>query len=158
MRPILVACTRALLALVALGTALSMFLAPLLAAEVGAQYPEVRGLAVPYSVLAVLALLAVEVALVAVWHLLGLAARDEVFDPRALRSVTVVIGCVVTVATLAATVFGHLTFGAQLGGPLVLLGLLGSLVGGGALALLVVVLRALLRAATADRRELAAVI
>ncbi len=138
-----------------LGTALSMFLAPLLAAEVGAQYSEVRSLVVPYSVLA---LLAVEVALVAVWRLLGLAARDEVFDPRALRSVTVVIGCVATVATLAATVFGHLTFGAQLGGPLVLLGLLGSLVGGGALALLVVVLRALLRAATADRRELAAVI
>ncbi len=97
----------------ALGTALSMFLAPLLAAEVGAQYPEVRSLVVPYSVLAVLALLAVEVALVAVWHLLGLAARDEVFDPRALRSVTVVIGCVVTVATLAATVFGHLTFGGR---------------------------------------------
>nr|WP_277813365.1 DUF2975 domain-containing protein [Cellulosimicrobium sp. MM] len=120
--------------------------------------PEVRSLVVPYSVLAVLALLAVEVARVAVWRLLGLAARDEVFDPRALRSVTVVIGCVVTVAILAATVFGHLTFGAQLGGPLVLLGLLGSLVGGGALALLVVVLRALLRAATADRRELAAVI
>ncbi|MGO3482494.1 MAG: DUF2975 domain-containing protein [Cellulosimicrobium funkei] len=158
MRPPLVACTRALLVLVVLGTALSMFLAPLLAAEVGAQYPEVRSLVVPYSVLAVLALLAVEVALVAVWRLLGLAARDEVFDPRALRSVTVVIGCVVTVAILAATVFGHLTFVAQLGGPLVLLGLLGSLVGGGALALLVVVLRALLRAATADRRELAAVI
>lgn len=154
----LVACTRTLLVLVALGTAMSMFLAPLLAAEVGAQYPEVRGLVVPYSVLAVLALLAVEVALVAVWHLLGLAARDEVFDPRALRSVTVVIGCVATVATIAATAFGHLTFGAQVGGPLVLLGLLGSLVGGGALALLVVVLRELLRAATTDRRELAAVI
>ncbi|MTG91024.1 DUF2975 domain-containing protein [Cellulosimicrobium sp. BIT-GX5] len=149
---------RVLLVLVAAGVLLALVLAPLIATEVGVQYPEVAGLVAPYSAIAIVALLIVEVALVAVWHLLTLASKDQAFNPLALRSVNLVIACVSAVTALAATVFGHLTFGAQIGGPLVFLGLVGSLVGGAALALLLVVMRELLRNAATNRQELAEVI
>jgi len=149
---------RALLVLVAVGVLLALVLAPMVASEVGGQYPEVAELVTPYSVIAILALLIVEVALVAVWHLLTLASRDQAFDPLALRSVGLLAWCACAVTVLVAAVFGHLTFGAKVGGPLVFLGLVGSVIAGAALTLLLVVLRELLRSAVADRQELTGVI
>ncbi|WP_265522821.1 DUF2975 domain-containing protein [Oerskovia flava] len=154
----LVAPLRALLVLVALGAVVTQVLAPLLATEVATTYPEVRPIVLPYSVLAVLAVLLVEVALVAVWHLLTLVSRDTVFDRRAVRWVDVIVACAAGVTALSAGVFGHLVFGAQIGGPLVFFGFVGSLVGGAALTLLLAVMRGLLVSAAVNRRELEEVI
>ena len=109
-----------------------------------------RGVA--YAALGFGAIACLEVALVALWVLLSMVRRDVIFDERAFRWVDVI-----TVAGLVASVL-LAAFCAHVGelddAPgLVLIGL-GIGVGGIAFALLMVVMRGLLRNATLLRREL----
>lgn len=147
-----------LLIVMFLGMVLAQVLTPFVAVAAGEEFPEVAHLVVPYSVAAILALVAVEVALVAVWRLAGLSAGGRVFAPAALRWVDVIIGCAAAVAVLSAAVWVHLVLIEATGGPGAMLAIAFAAIFSAGLALLMVVMRGLLTSAIADRDELAEVI
>lgn len=158
MNRLLVSSLRVALVVLAGLLLLGQVVVPVVASETAGDFPEVAHLVVPYSVVAILALLALQVALVGVWRLLSLAAQDEVFTEPAGGWTTLVAGCVAVATALACGTFAHLLLVERVGGPSIAIGFAVSLVGGSAAVLVLVVLRALLGAATADRRELAEVI
>jgi len=97
--------------------------------------------------------------LVCVWRLVGLARTGRIFDERAFAwvngalAVTLIATALDLIATVAVVAIGR-------GGipPMIpIIGVVGAIVGSG-LALVIVVMRALLRQATAQRRELAEVV
>lgn len=141
-----------------LGTLLAQGLTPVLAGELSAPYPEVAHLVVPYSVAAILAIVCVQVALVAVWRLLSMVSGDQIFDVASLKWVDTITASAAVATVLSAAVWVHLALVEQVGGPGMVLGLTACVLVGTALALLMVVMRGLLSAAIADRRELAEVI
>ncbi|MBI9114651.1 DUF2975 domain-containing protein [Sanguibacter suaedae] len=131
---------------------------PIMASDVARTAPEVEHLVVPYSVAAILAILCAEVAGAAVWRLLSLVERGEVFGDAAVRWVDVVIASAVGVSALSAAVLVHVLAVLRTGGPGVVLLLAVCVAGGAALALLMGVMRRLLRTAIDDRAELDEVI
>lgn len=145
---------RAVLVLVFLGCLVSQFLVPVLAQEMGGQYQETVGLVRPYSVVAILAIGAVQVALLVIWRLLFMVESDRVFSTAALRWVNALTGFLPLAALLASLAPLHLLFVVGVGGPGVLLLAAGLLIGALALLLLMLVMRGLLVAATRDRVEL----
>lgn len=142
------------LALVGLGLLLGQFLVPVIASETGIEFPEVAHLVLPYTVAGILSLAALQLGLVLVWHLVSLVATGNIFTGGALRWVNAVIACLAAATAIPALVMFHLLFIVGLGGPGVLLGLGAVLLGGSALALLMVVMRGLLTDAIANRHEL----
>lgn len=105
-----------------------------------------------YVALGMAALICLEVALLAVWVLLGMVRRDAIFDERAFGWVSVITVAGLVAALLVAVFCAH--FGELDDAP----GLI--LIGGGiglagiAFALLMIVMRGLLRKAIVLRREL----
>jgi DUF2975 family protein len=108
--------------------------------------------AVAYAMLGVAAIACVEVALVALWVLLSRVRRGAIFDERAFRWVDVITVAGLVGAVLVAALCAHVGEIDDAPG-LVLIGG-GVAVGGAAFALLMVVMRGLLRSATLFRREL----
>lgn len=147
--------TLLLLAVCALGV---QALIPFEARTMGTQFPEVSYLEVPYSIAAIAAILCFQVALFAVWRLLSMAASDQVFTDPACHLVNVVITCAIAATAICGAVWAHLLFVEQNGGPGVFAGVALCTIGGVAITLVLIVLRALLRTATADRHELIGVI
>ncbi|MHB1063923.1 MAG: DUF2975 domain-containing protein [Georgenia sp.] len=137
-----------------LGALLTQVLVPVSAAEIGAEYPEVAHLVVPYSGGAILAIACLQVALVAVGRLLAFISGGAIFTPRALRWVDVITGRAVAVTLLAAGVVVHLIGVVQPGGPGVVLVLAAGVASGIALVLLMFVMRGLLKVSIAYRSEL----
>ncbi|MEJ5946642.1 DUF2975 domain-containing protein [Pseudokineococcus basanitobsidens] len=128
---------------------------PSVAADLARQYPEAAFLGTPLLVLAVTTLVCVQVALVCVMALLGLVGQERIFDEAAYRYVDVFIGAA-TAASLLVLGTGVLVL-VTVGSPAVWSASVVALVGAG-VALLMVVMRALLRQATAARAELAEVV
>lgn len=150
---------RGLIVIIGLGTLLwQMLIVPLLASEAAATYPEYENLKIPYTVLAIAALACVQVALVALWMLLNMVSWGVVFGERAFRWVDVMIASALAATALTMAVAFHLTFFVQSGGPGVMFLLAAVVVGGVTFALLMVVMRGLLRKATAMHDELAVVV
>jgi hypothetical protein len=147
---------RVALVVLLLGALLAQVLVPLLASELGGQYPEVAHLVVPYSVAAILAIACIQMALVAVWRLLSLISGSAIFTVRALRWVDAITVCAAAATVLSAGVMVY-QFD-QIGGPGVFLALAACVAGGVALVLLLVVMRGLLEVAVAHRSELDEVI
>jgi uncharacterized membrane protein YedE/YeeE len=119
-----------------------------------ATHPEVdpADRAVAYAVLGVAAIGCVQVALVALWVLLAMVRRGAIFDERAFRWVDVITVAGFAAALLVAAFCAHV--GELDDAPgLVLIGG-GLAAGGAAFALLMVVMRGLLRTATTLRLEL----
>jgi len=149
---------RGLIIVIGLGTLLWQVLnVPLLASEAATSYPEYEYLKTPYTVLAILALACIQVALGALWMLLNMVSSGVVFGERAFRWVDVIIASALVATALTLAVAFHLTFFVQSGGPVVLL-LAAVVVGGVTFALLMIVMRGLLRKATAMHDELAEVV
>lgn len=158
MKPAAITLLRATLAVLLSGTFLAQCLIPVEASSTGATYPEVAHLVVPYSAAAILALVGVQAALVAVWRLLTLVSVGQVFTPRALRWVDLVVAGAALWTVLSGVVLVHLVAVVGVGGPGAALGLAACVVCGVAVALLMIVMRGLLQTATSDRSELAEVI
>lgn len=140
---------RVTLVVLFLGTVLTQVLfLPLMAADVVATFPEAAPLRPPTLALAITGVGTVQVAVVCVWRLVTMAARETIFSNRAFRVVDVLIGaaCLATVLALAQLVL-LVTAGAQTPGAV--LAVLAALVAGVGVALVVVVLRALLARAVA---------
>lgn len=154
----LVALARASVAILFVGTLGIELLVPLQAQAVAGEFPEVRDLVLPYSVAGVLAFIFVQVALVAVWALLGRMKRDAFFTTASLRWIDLIRASVTCAAALPSAVAIHLLAFRHVGGPGVILGLVAVVAAGVALVLMLTVARNLFLSAKADRDELAAVI
>ncbi len=141
---------RALLVLLALG-ALG---AQAVIVFVVATHPEtdLADRAVAYSMLGVAAIACVEVAFVALWVLLSRVRRGAIFDERAFRWVDVITVAGLVAAVLVAALCAHVDEIDDAPGLVLIGGGIG--IGGVAFALLMIVMRGLLRSATVLRREL----
>jgi len=141
---------RALLVLIALGALGTQIVIILVIAT----HPEsdLADRAVAYTMLGIAAIACVEVGLVALWVLLSMVRRGAIFDERAFRWVDVITVAGIVTAVLVAALCAHVGEIDDAPG-LVLIGG-GVAVGGAAFALLMIVMRGLLRSATGFRREL----
>lgn len=124
-----------------------------------AQEQDLTFLPVPIVVLGVALAACVEAALIAVWVLLSMVRRDAIFTSRAFRWVDVIIGAGI-VATLLVCGFGIPVIGVGVRddapGLIAIVG--GLVVAGVAFVLLMIVMRGLLRSATAMQTELSEVV
>ncbi|MGW8375052.1 DUF2975 domain-containing protein [Streptomyces sp. ODS28] len=127
-------------------------------------FPPYAPYAVPYAALAILGVACVQVGLVAVWMLLAMVRRDALFTPSAFRWVDVLIAASVVATLLALGAGGHLATASlpSPGGGMDVESALGAALAcaavGAAFAMLLVVMRGLLRKATALETEMAAVV
>lgn len=148
-----IASLRTVLALVFLGTVfVQTVMVPLLAADLSEAGPGAQAVRVPVVVLVILGLVAVQVILVCVWHLVTMVRRGTVFSPAAFRYVDVVIGAVAAGALLMFGLGAVLAPGEGVApGVVLLIGGMGVAVAG--VALIVLVLRMLLARAVATDVE-----
>lgn len=109
------------LGLMFVGTILLQILLPFLAWTMGAEFPEVKNLSLPYSIAAVAAILVIQVGLVAVGALISAYARGKIFEQYVLRWVDLLCGCVFLAPCIAMLTTGHLLFVVNVGGSGVLL-------------------------------------
>ncbi|QZY52071.1 DUF2975 domain-containing protein [Leucobacter tenebrionis] len=93
------------------------------------------------------------------WRLVSLAAADRIFDERAFRWVNAALGsiAVATALDVIATVIVLFQQSESPGAMVIVVGVTGALIGSG-LALVVLVMRALLKQATGLKRELEEVV
>lgn len=159
MHPALNVALRILLVVFFLGALViqAVFL-PLFAVEAARELPEVAYLQIPYLVLTIGMVACVQVALVAIWRLLTLVRRSTIFSVRAFRWVDVIIGAALTASAIAIGILVHLSVFINAGPPIVVLALFATATVGLTVTLLVVVMRGLLRQATALEGELAEVV
>ena len=125
-------------------------------AHMAREEPDLAYLQWPMTAFAVLELVCVQVVIVCTWRLLTMVQQDRIFSEEALRWVDRIIGAmaVAWVGLLVAFSYAGITAGDP-GVPMLLMLLL---LCSGALGLLMVVLRALLRQATTLRTDMEAVI
>lgn len=144
-----IAALRVLVVVLILGLVLTQtVILPLLAHESAQTFPEVAYLQVPFLVLAILGVACAQVVLWCIWKLLGMVRSDSIFTGRAFRYVDVIIWAAVAGGAILAgmqVVLGVVVGG---GGPGVVLILVGGTLCCLALALLMLVMRGLLRKAT----------
>ncbi|MFB8415187.1 DUF2975 domain-containing protein [Streptomyces albidoflavus] len=165
MHPILTTLLRAAVVVVlAVGLFGQVVVIPTTAADEAELFPPYAPYAVPYAVLAVLGVACVQVTLVAVWRLLGMARHGALFAPRAFRWVDVVIVSSVAATVLAAGVAAHLLV-AEIPSPDGGMGVESALAAtvtaagaGASFAMVTVIMRSLLRKATELQQEMAEVI
>lgn len=158
MNPLTTALLRILLlAMIALLLVAQIFALPATAASWARQFPDLAWLRIPGLVVAVAFIVCVQVVLACLWRMLGFIRSDGPFSSRALGYITAVVVFIV-VADLLIGVALVLLASANAANPSVLLlGCFGMVVGAG-LALLVVVLRELLRRALELQHDLSEVV
>lgn len=143
--------------LLVFAAAIQIWLLPAISADFAADAPEFAYLRIPYLIVCELLMVGFDVALIAIWRLLSLTASSSVFSDAAFRWVGLIIGCIGFDTVLVIGLLVHNLI-ASLGPPILAIALLTLTVVGVALTLLMVVMRGLLTAATAQREELEAVI
>lgn len=150
---------RVTLVLIFIGALLGqVWVVPAFVAESVFAFPEVKLLAVPYSITVILGIACVQVALLAIWRLLAMVERKEIFSHAAFRWVDVIIWSAAIATALALFLGIHLLGVMQLGGPGVLLACAGATICGTGFALLMIVMKGLLRGATILEDEMAEVV
>ncbi|MDA3646642.1 DUF2975 domain-containing protein [Saccharopolyspora indica] len=137
---------------------------PTTAADEVELFPPYAPLAVPYATAAIIGVACVQIVLVAAWMLLAMVQRDAIFSSRAFRWVDAIIGATLLATLVAAGVAGHLAV-AEIPSPddgMAVIGALGAATAcvgvGASFAMVVVIMRNLLRKATEMKTEIAGVI
>ena len=125
-------------------------------AHMARETPDLAYLRWPLTAMAVFWVLCAQVVVVCTWRLLTLVRNDRIFSPASLAWVDSIVGAVGAAWLLLVAVFLYVGFRADDPGLPLLLFLL--VVGGAVFGLLLVVMRALLRQATALRTDMEAVI
>src|SRR6185312_6107978 len=125
-------------------------------AHMAAESPQLAYLQWPLTVFSIVELLCVQAVIVSTWKLLTLVKHDRIFSKASLSWVDVIVWAVVAAWTLLVGVFLFVGFNADDPGMPLLLFLF--VVAGAVLALLLVVLRAVLRQAITLRTDMDAVI
>ncbi|NJQ06092.1 DUF2975 domain-containing protein [Streptomyces lonarensis] len=152
-------------AAIAFGLFGQLVVIPTTAAHEVDRFPPYEPFAVPYVTVAIIGVACIQVALVATWLLLDMVSQDAIFTPRAFRWVDVIIGSSLVATLLALGVTGHLALAdiptpydddMQSIGALVAAAVCVGM--GAAFAMLVVVMRGLLRKATDLQTEIAEVV
>ncbi|QKJ19713.1 DUF2975 domain-containing protein [Microbacterium hominis] len=158
MRGLLVLVTKILIVvLFAALLACQVWVVPAVAGGFARTAPEFAALEVPGILLIGALLLCVQVVLACVWRLLTLTARERIFDDAAFRWVDAIIVTVVAADALIVVGLAVLN-GARAGSPIIgVTGIIAVIVATG-IALVVVVLRGLLRQATRLTQEMAEVV
>ncbi|MEV6231065.1 DUF2975 domain-containing protein [Saccharopolyspora shandongensis] len=153
-----------IVAAVLLGLFGQIVVIPTAAADEVDSFPPYAPFAAPYVAVTIIGVACVQTVLVAVWMLLSMVRRDAIFTPRAFRWVDIIIGASVVATLLAIGTAGHLSV-ASIPSPGDGMDVVSALaaavacVGVGTLfAMLVVVMRSLLRKATDLQAEIAEVI
>jgi hypothetical protein len=118
--------------------------------------PDLAHLRWPLTAMAVFWVLCIQIVVVCTWRLLTLVTDDRIFSADSLAWVDAIVGAVGAAGLLLVAVFLYVGFRADDPGLPLLLFLF--VVGGAVFGLLLVVMRALLRQATALRTDLEAVI
>lgn len=143
--------------LLALLLASQILVIPEVARITALRNPDVVQLEVPGIIGAVLFLGLVEVTLVCVWFLLSLVQTDRIFRVEAFRYVNIILGALVAAGVLILAAYLVILANRAVSLSLSLLAILGIVVSA-ALALLVVVLRGLLRKALELEQDLSEVV
>ena len=120
------------------------------------QNPEEAYLRWPSTIVSVFWVVCVQVVIVATWKLLTLVKKDRIFSTAALKWVDVIVWAITAAWVVLVAVFLFVGFNADDPGMPMLLFLLTT--GVTVLGLLMIVMRALLRQATALRTDLDSVI
>ena len=146
---------RSLIVVLFAGAALAQVVfIPWIAYAMAQDFPEVGYLAIPYAALAIATIGCGEVILAVTWRLAGMVEREQIFDERALPSVTLMVRAGAVATTLVGVVAIDAVFIEGLGPITVPLTLLGGTVAAGACTVILVVLRGLLRSAVLHKAEL----
>ncbi|HCS62001.1 MAG TPA: DUF2975 domain-containing protein [Microbacterium sp.] len=119
--------------------------------------PDVAHLEIPGIIGAVLFLVFVEVTLVCVWRLLSLVRTERIFSQDAFCFVDIILWALASAGVLIAASYGVILANRAVSLSLTLLAVLGIVVSA-ALALLVVVLRGLLRKALELEQDMSEVV
>jgi DUF2975 family protein len=125
-------------------------------AHMAAESPNMAYLRWPMTTVTVFWVLCVQVVIVCIWKLLTLVTKDRIFTEASLAWVDVIVWAIAAGWVVFLVVFLYIGFHADDPGLPLLLFLM--LVGGAVLGLSMVVMRALLRQATALRTDMDAVI
>ncbi|SDD90291.1 DUF2975 domain-containing protein [Glycomyces harbinensis] len=138
---------------------------PTTAADEVERFPPYEPFAAFYVTTAILGIVCIQVALVAMWMLLNMIDREALFTQRAFLWVDTIIGASVAATLLALGIVGHLLFAGvpePPGQDMAALGALGGAVlctgAGAAFAMLVTILRGLLRKAADLQAEMSEVV
>jgi hypothetical protein len=125
-------------------------------AHMAQESPDFAPLRWPLTALAVYWILCIEIVVVATWVLLSRVRADRIFDPASLVWVDVILGAIAAAWVVLVGLLLRVGIGADDPGlPMVLFALT---VGVAVVGLLMLVMRALLRAATTLRTDMDAVI
>lgn len=146
-----------ILVLTALLLVCQVAVVPAVAQQMVDRSPQLDYLQVPGILVTVGFLLGVQVALVCVWRLLSLVRASIIFSDTAFTYVNIVLGMVALATLLIVGSFITLAIAGVASPSVTILCMLGIVVGSG-LALLVVVMRGLLRQASQLERDLAEVV
>jgi hypothetical protein len=146
-----------ILVLIALLLVCQVAVVPAVAQQMVDRSPQLGYLQVPGILVTVGFVLAVQVALVCVWRLLSLVRASIIFSDTAFTYVNIVLGMVALATLLIVGSFITLAIAGVASPSVSILCWLGIVVGSG-LALLVLVMRGLLRQASQLERDLAEVV
>jgi hypothetical protein len=134
-----------------------VFALPATASAWAAAYPDLAWLRIPALAVAVGFIVCVQVVLACLWRMLGFAEDDGPFSARSLSYITVIIVMIAIADALIAVALVLLAAANAANPSIMLLGLFGIVVGAG-LAVLVGVLRELLRQALQLQHDLSEVV
>lgn len=146
-----------IIVLLALLLASQVLVIPQVARITAIRNPDVAQLEVPGIIGAVLFLALVEVTLVCIWFLLSLVQADRIFRVEAFRYVDIILAALIAAGVLILVAYAVILASRAVSLSLTLLALLGIVVSA-ALALLLVVLRGLLRKALELEQDLSEVV
>ncbi|PJJ63279.1 DUF2975 domain-containing protein [Compostimonas suwonensis] len=150
---------RVLLVILFLGTLLTQaWYIPQFAANAAQAVPELAYLAVPYTIVCIVIVACVQAVFVAMWALLSMVRRGAIFTGRAFRWVDLIIVAGIVATLLTFAIEFHLLGIVDVGPPVLGVAMTGVVIAGAAFVSLMVVMRNLLRAATALQDELAEVV
>ena len=150
---------RALLVVLLLGTVVAqLWFFPVLAGGLAHENPELAWLRWPLLVVVIVVIVLAQAVLIAIWRLLSLVERDRVFSPDAFGWVSVIIGSAAGGCVLVLGTDAYLTLVVEANPPALMLMLAAVGTGLGAFALLMAVMKGLLRQAAGMKHELSEVI
>jgi hypothetical protein len=144
-------------AMIALLLACQLFVVPGVAGQSAESYAGLSYLQAPGIIVAVLFLLCVQVVLACVWRLLSMVRASVIFSDNAFVWVDIIFGAIVLATFLIAVSMVTLASANVASPSVMLLCTLGVVVGAG-LALLIVVIRGLLRNARQLQQDLSEVV
>ncbi|WP_372967455.1 DUF2975 domain-containing protein [Microbacterium sp.] len=146
-----------IIVLVGLLLASQLLVIPEVARITALRNPDVAWLEVPGIIGAVLFIALIQVTLVCIWFLLSLVQADRIFRVEAFRYVDIILGALVAAGIVILASYVVIVASRAVSLSLTLLAVLGVVVSA-ALALLVVVLRGLLRKALELEQDLSEVV